>query len=110
MDESTGRVIVSTTFREKPSFGRRLYGSYVTCGGAGSCDFAGEQGYRFRIDRASFAGVLARARGLQPHLSPSPADYLLVNYHFNNEVYRGAEIAGRLRDFTLEIYPAFFPQ
>ena len=110
MDESTQRVIVGTVFNERPAFGRNLYGiRYVPCDGTGPCSFPSEQGFRFRIDRRDFAGILARARTLHPHLSPRPSDYLLVNYHFNNEVYRGAALAGRLRDYTLEIFPAFFP-
>ena len=107
VDASTGRVIVSTVFGGAPAFGRRIAGDFLPCAGNGPCERTGSMSYRFRINRGEFAAVLAKARGANAALSANPADYLLVNYHFNNEVYRDAEIGASLSKYTLEIYPAY---
>ena len=43
------------------------------------------------------------ARTVDGALSANPADYLLDNYHFNNEVYGDGEIGMNLGGFRLEI-------
>ena len=107
VDASTGRVIVSTSFRDAPAFGRRIIGDFLPCAGDGPCERTGPMSFGFRINRAEFAAVLSKARASNPALSANPADYHLANYHFNNEVYRGAEIGASISLFTLEIYPAY---
>lgn len=103
-DTATGRVIVGTTFRANPGFGKRMSGEAITCPGQGACLPAATDAFRFRIDRAAFQRVLERARTLAPTLSPSPADYHLANFHFNNEVYRDGAIGLRLANFRLQIF------
>lgn len=103
-DVVTRRVIVSTTFRVDPSFGKRLSGEWIACSGAGPCNPAPTDSFRFRIDRAAFQRVLDRARTLSPTLSARPADYLLANFHFNNEVYRDGDIGMQLSNYMLSIY------
>jgi hypothetical protein len=110
IDTATGRVIVSTVFRPDPAFGTRIQGDYLRCAAdpsSGACERSGPQAYSFRINRAQFGQVLARARSLDAALSGDPADYLLANVHFRNEVYRAAEIGMSMRSFSLRIYPAY---
>lgn len=105
-DTVTGRAIVSTAFRPDPAFGTRYAGQYARCqadAAGGTCPATGTD-YRFGIDRAAFARVLALARTADARLSAEPADYLLRNFHFNNEVYREGRIGVGLRDFRLEIF------
>jgi hypothetical protein len=103
-DVGTGRVIVSTTFRANPSFGKRLSGEWISCPGNGPCDTATTEHFRFRIDHAGFRTALGRARTLAPTLSGDPADYFLANFHFNNEVARDGRIGLMLYDLVLEIF------
>lgn len=103
-DVVTRRVIVSTTFRADPSFGKRLSGEWIACSGAGPCDPAATDSFGFSIDRAAFQRVVGRARTLSPTLSASPADYHLANFHFNNEVYRDGDIGLQLSNYMLSIY------
>lgn len=103
-DVGTGRVIVSTTFRADPSFGKRLSGEWISCPGNGPCDAAATDDFRFRIDFAAFRTALARARTLAPTLSGDPADYFLANFHFNNEVARDGRIGLAISGLALEIF------
>jgi hypothetical protein len=105
MDATTGGVIVGTAFRDDPLFGKRLAGSFMRCdltgrglGGCGSGNFA------FRITRDDFAKVLGLARTLNPRLSDDPTRYLLVNFNFNNVIYREAELGLTLSNYTLNVY------
>lgn len=105
-DTTTGRVIVSTTFRADPMFGKRYSGDYLRCDAtATSATCTGTAGsYRFGIDRAGFQRVLDLARGANARLSGSPGDYFLRNFHFNNEVYREGRIGMTLMGYRLEIF------
>ena len=103
-DVGTGRVIVSTTFRADPSFGKRLSGEWIHCPGEGACLPAATDEFRFRIDLAAFRTVLARARTLSPGLSGAPSDYFLANFHFNNEVWRNGRIGLVLSGYELKIF------
>jgi len=88
IDSVSGRAIVATSFSPASGYGR---GSVT-----------GEH-HEFRFSRADFQRVLAAARTLQPTLSPSPADYMLDDYHFNNEVAGDGEIGITLAAMTLRI-------
>jgi hypothetical protein len=103
-DVVTRRVIVSTTFRTDPSFGKRISGEWITCPGSGPCNPTATDFFKFRIDRAAFQRILDRARTLSVTLSADPADYHLANFHFNNEVYGDGDIGLRLSNYTLSIY------
>ena len=81
-DVASGIVIVGTTPRDGNPFGR----SSVWVDGTD-----------FRMDAAEFHRVLEAARGVDPLLSPEAGDYLLDNYHFNNEVVGEGEIALELQ-------------
>ena len=105
MDATTGKVIVGSPLGSASPYLRNMglgamslpreFESPSGTGSGGAFDF--------RIDGEEFARMLAAARTLQPALSPNPADYLLDNFHFNNEVYLDGEIGLRLRDFRLEL-------
>jgi hypothetical protein len=103
-DVVSRRVIVGTTFRADPAFGRRISGEWISCPGAGPCDPEASSQFEFLVDRAAFARALELARTLSPGLSADPSDFYLTNFHFNNEVYRDAELGVRLERFMLEIY------
>jgi hypothetical protein len=106
VDGGTGRVIVGTMFRADPAFGKRITGDALAChadASSGDCGVSGPQSYHFRIRRADFPVILARARALDPALSTDPADYFLANFHFNNEIYGNAELGLTLSGYRLEI-------
>jgi hypothetical protein len=88
IDSVSGRAIVATSFSPSSGYG---HGSV-----------SGEH-HEFRLSREDFQRVLASARTLQPTLSPSPADYMLDDHHFNNEVAGDGEIGITLGAMTLRI-------
>lgn len=104
-DLFTGKVIVGTTLRAASPYLRNfglqtlrlplgfLSGDPVGYGGA----------FEFRVDRGEFQRVLDAARRLDATLSGDPGDYLLDNFHFNNEVYREGDLGLTLADFRLEL-------
>jgi hypothetical protein len=51
-----------------------------------------------------FRAVLAKARTLDPNLSPDLADFAIDNFSFNNEVGDSGEIGLILRNYTLSIF------
>jgi hypothetical protein len=55
------------------------------------------------MNRSEFQHVLDTARTIEPALSPAPADYLVDNFHFNNEVYGDGEIGVNIEFFTLDL-------
>jgi hypothetical protein len=59
--------------------------------------------FEFRVDAHEFQRVLDAARRLDAAFSAAPADYLLDNFHFNNEVYRNGDLGLTLSDFKLEL-------
>jgi len=106
-DGTTGYVIVSTSFRDNPRFGARLSGQWIPCNADASsngCTAPTSQSFKFRINRGDFRKVLDLARTANPGLSADPADYLLDNFHFNNEVFLDGEIGVTLSDYRLEIF------
>jgi hypothetical protein len=106
-DGTTGYVIVSTTFRDGPRFGARLSGEAIRCNADAvnnDCAVGPRQSFKFRINRTDFQNVLDLARAANPRLSAAPADYLLDNFHFNNEVFRDGEIGVTLSNYRLEIF------
>ena len=104
-DAGTGKVIVGTTFRDNSPYIRN-FGSWTFSTPSG---FVPENpwgrggAFEYRMDRTEFARVLASARTVDPALSAAPEDYLLDNFHFNNEVYGDGEIGMNLGGFRLEI-------
>jgi hypothetical protein len=106
IDGSTGRVIVGTAFRADPLFGKRVQGDFMSCeanGGSGSCG-AGKGHYEFVLTKADFARVLGFARTLNPRLSATPENYLMVNFHFNSEIYRDAELGLTLWGYSVRAF------
>lgn len=105
-DFGVGNAIVSTVFRDNPGFGVRLSGSAFACNtlnDPGACPQA--QGlYRFRLRRQDIAFVVAKARALDPALSPEIADYAIDNFSFNNEVNGDAQVGLTLTSYTLSIF------
>ena len=90
-----------------------LHGPGVTPYGrsVGSCTFSTPPGFQgaafgtfdFRMAREDFQRVLDAARTVNPRLSADPADYLVDNFHFNNEVVGNAEIGAGLGQFSLRL-------
>ena len=90
IDAGTGKVIVGTTHRASTPYGRNLGStSLVTPPGF---EGTASGSFDFRMDRAEFLRVLADARSLDPALSPDPGDYLMDNFHYNNEVVGDGEV------------------
>jgi hypothetical protein len=104
-DLATGKVIVATTFRGDSPYVRNLASwTFSTPSGFTPENPWGRGGpFEYRMDRTEFARVLAAARGGDPGLSAAPEDYLLDNFHFNNEVYGDGEIGMNLGGFRLEL-------
>ena len=106
-DVGTGKVIVSTSFRDNPSFGERLRGTSIFCAATATshqCDQPRNTGFIFRLRPADIAYVVAKARKLDPSLSPNIADYAIDNFSFNNELYGNAELAVALSYYQLTLY------
>ena len=104
-DVVTGIIIVSTSFRAHPSFGERISGDSFFCTATASsyqCD-QDASGFAFRLRPTDIAYVIAKARTLDPSLSPDIADYAIDNFSFNNEVLNNAELGLRLGAYTLTI-------
>jgi hypothetical protein len=89
-DVGTGKVIVGTTHRASTPYGRSLGSSSLHT----PSGFVGNMGgiFDYRMDRIEFGRVLAAARRIDPALSSDPNDYLIDNFHFNNEVGGDGEI------------------
>ena len=104
-DVVTGKVIVGTSFRGFTPYGRSLgIDTLFTPSGFIAQSALGNGGpFEFRMNRDEFARVLASARQVDPMLSADPRDYLIDNFHFNNEVYGDGEIGLNLTALRLEI-------
>lgn len=105
VDGSTGKVIVGTTLRATSPYLRNFgLPSLYTAPGFVAPNYWGWGGaFEFRMDRAEFQRVLDAARTLDATLSADPADYLLDNFHFNNEVFGDGEIGLNIADFQVEL-------
>ena len=105
-DIGTGKVIVGTTFRPSTPFGRSFGLPTLALPSSGfvSPNAWGWGGYfEFRVNRDEFQNVLNAARSVDAALSASPADYLVDNFHFNNEVYGDGEIGINLAGYKLQL-------
>jgi hypothetical protein len=104
-DVATGKVIVGTTFRPGSPFGRSLGLSTLETpsGFVPSNPWGWGGAFEFRIDRAEFQKVLDAARSVDAALSAAPADYMVDNFHFNNEVFGDGDIGLNLAGYTLEL-------
>lgn len=105
VDGSTGKVIVGSSLGATSPYLRNFgLPSLYTPPGFVAPNYWGWGGaFEFRIDRGEFQRVLDAARTLDPALSSDPADYLLDNFHFNNEVFGDGEIGLNLADFKVEL-------
>lgn len=105
VDGAGGNVIVATSFSGASGYGRNGgVAAQFTPAGFVSAETRGTGGhYEFRFGREEFARVLAAARTLNPALSANPADYMLDDYHFNNEVAGDGEIGMNLGAMTLRL-------
>lgn len=103
-DVATGKVIVGTSFRESTPYGRSMRSKTLHT----PPGFEGLQSgsFDFRMDRDEFQRVIDSARSINPALSSDPADYLVDNFHFNNEVVGNAEIGMGVGQFALRVLPA----
>ena len=105
-DFGVGNAIVSTIFRDNPSFGVRLSGNAFWCNtlrNTGSCPQTATL-FSFRLRRQDIAFVIARARALDPALSADITDYAIDNFSFNTEVSTDGQIGLTLTYYTLSIF------
>jgi Repeat of unknown function (DUF5648) len=105
-DVATAKVIVGTAHRPGAGAYGRSVGASTAFTHSGYAAGSGTPlggTFDFRIDRAEFQRVVDAARQLEPALSPDPADYLVDNFHFNNEVYGDGEIGLNLAHVTLRL-------
>lgn len=103
-DFGIGTVIVSTTFRDNPSFGIRKSGGTIICD-TDSTPCVGYGGHRFRLRPEDISFIVNKARTLEPLLSPTIADYAIDNFSFNSEVSGLAEVGISLSNYTLSVIP-----
>ncbi len=101
-DPVTGAVYVSTTFGDRMTFGQRLGGNFIACGGASSC--ATVSSYWLRLTKADFAHIVDMARASNPALSADVNDYLLVKTLFRNGIVNDAELGAQLSDMSLAVF------
>ncbi|MEP7157463.1 MAG: hypothetical protein ABI905_16905 [Betaproteobacteria bacterium] len=101
IDADTGAVIVSTTFRANPAFGVNKSDAYANCLTSENMRCAGR--FAFVLRPTDMAFVVAKARKLDPRLSPAIADYAIDQFNFKNEVFGFADIGLNLDLFKLEI-------
>jgi hypothetical protein len=107
IDSSTGRVIVGTVFGPNASYGRSLGAAALSTPSGFDMRYSyspvNHGDFDFRLARDEFRTVLARARTLDGALSAEPADYLLDNFHFNNEVAGDGEIGVALEGYRVRL-------
>ena len=106
IDSGTGKVIVGSTLRPDSNYLRIFgLGMLATPSGFKAPDPWGYGGYfEFRMNRDEFQNVLNDGRKLDAALSGNPDDYILDNFHFNNEVAGDGEIGINLADYKLEVW------
>lgn len=107
VDSTTNRVIVGTGFSANAAFGKRLAGDLLRCDRPetpGTCESRASDAFAFRINRDAFRKILEFGRSVRPQLSASPEDYILANFHFNNEIYLAAELGLSLANYKLELF------
>jgi hypothetical protein len=104
-DSATGKVIVATSFGLSSAYGRSFGAvSQFTPAAFVSPEAQGTGGhYEVHISHEEFQRVLNAARSLEPTLSASPADYMLDDFHVNNEVAGAGEIGVTLASITLRL-------
>lgn len=105
-DVTTGKIIVSTSFRANPSFGKRVAGNSFFCATDATshhCDSNGDGNYAFLLSYNDIAYIIAKARRLDTALSTNPADYAIDNFSFNNETSNNAELGVALTNYRLDI-------
>jgi hypothetical protein len=102
--DAKGQAYLSTVFRADPLFGQRISGEFTSCAAVDDsvCN-AGAQ-YVFRLDRADFEKLLARARAIDPRLSADPASYFVAQFKIANEVFRDADLGLAAIGTTLRLY------
>ncbi len=104
-DVGTGKVIVGTTFRASSPYIRSLgLTTLQVPSGFVSPNSWGWGGYfEFRMDRDEFQRAVDAARTVDSAFSAAPADYIVDNFHFNNEVYGDGDIGLNLASYTLSL-------
>jgi hypothetical protein len=106
IDTGTGKVIVGTTFGPNAAYGRSLGDKVMPLPlqyDEPNQTLANHGNFAFSMTRDDFRKVIADARTLDGALSTDPADYLLDNFHFNNEVFGDGEIGLWLTNYTVAL-------
>ena len=105
LDTGSGKVIVGTALRAQTPYGRASgIPPLATPSGFVSDNAWGWGGaFDFRMDRAEFKRAVDAARTLDPALSADIRDYMVDNFHFNNEVVGDGEIGLNLTDYKLQV-------
>lgn len=104
-EEGTGKVIVSTTFRPAPAFGRSLGLDFLaTPAPFLSAHPWGHGGdFDFRLTRADFVTMLGMARTIEPRLSADPQHYQVARFQFRVETFGDATIGLHVYGARLEL-------
>ena len=104
-DASTGIMIVGTTLRASTPFGRNFgIAALHTPRDFVSESYWGWGGpFEFRVDRTEFKRIVDAARSMDAALSADIRDYLLDNFHFNNEIAGDGEIGLNLAGYKLQL-------
>jgi hypothetical protein len=104
-DYSTGRAIVSTSYRENPLFGRRILGNVARCNVDSPEDCLPRTTFTFQLSKADFQAILGHARRVDPLLTADPANYFVSSFHQHNETYLDAVIGMATVRLNLSIWP-----
>jgi hypothetical protein len=107
VDAGTGKVIVGTSFGPNASYGHSFGDKVLPLPlqyDQPDQTLANHGNFAFQMTRDDFRKVLADARRLDAAISAEPADYLLDNFHFNNEVFGDGEIGLWLTNYTVMLF------
>lgn len=107
LDAVTGHAIVGTVFGPNASYGRSLGAAAFATPSGFDMRFgygpANHGDFDLRLSRDEFGKVLASARTVDPSLSADPADYMVDNFHFRNEVAGDGELGAALQGFRVRL-------
>ena len=103
-DPATGNVWVGTTLGDSMLFGTNLGDAYVACNGGWGCAPDARHAFGIRLTVADFANVVAKARTVNPALSPDVTKYVLVNYVVRNGILGNAEVGATLQGASLSLF------
>lgn len=104
-EQASGHVLVATTFRRAPPFGRSLALDFLATPppfvSANPWGYGGD--FDFRLSRADFVQLLGIARTIEPRLSTDPQHYQVASFEFRVETSGDATIGLNVQEPRLEL-------